>query len=135
MLRKHADFHAPRRRLDTHLTGQLGPKGPQTGPPSDAANLLVPTENELTFSQGKLFVPAGIYVIDEIRRIVLRGGSFFYIIENGLRQGLHCEQRLACFDLAISDLADTLVRSKFGAEHRGAEGGCVALQEIDVDLS
>ena len=35
----------------THLTGQLGPEGPQTGPPSDAASLLVPTENRLTFPQ------------------------------------------------------------------------------------
>ena len=35
----------------THLTGQLGPEGPQTGPPSDAASLLVPPENRLTFPQ------------------------------------------------------------------------------------
>ena len=43
----------------THLTGKLGPKEPQTVPHSDAASLLFPTENELTFPTGDIFsVPA-----------------------------------------------------------------------------
>ena len=46
----------------THLTGKLGPKGPQTVPHSDAASLLVPTENELTFPTGDIFILAGIYI-------------------------------------------------------------------------
>ena len=68
----------------SHLTGQLGLR-PQTGPPSDAASLLVPTENELTFPLGDIFLSRQGYTsLMKDRRIVLRGGSFFYTIGNGL---------------------------------------------------
>ena len=53
----------------THLTGQLGPKGPQTGPPSDAASLLVPTENQLTFPKHYLFVTAEMKVIEKYNKM------------------------------------------------------------------
>ena len=36
----------------THLTGKLGPKGPQTVPPSDAASPRVATQNSLKVSKG-----------------------------------------------------------------------------------
>ena len=44
----------------THLTAQLALRA-QTGAPSDAASLLVPTENQLTSPEGFLSLPGDLH--------------------------------------------------------------------------